>query len=365
MGKKQQNKEKEQKTKISKKQFFLTVLVLLMVVVAYLAVAFRAWDVAGATIKRRIAEKQIDKYMEQVGFNGTVVAARDGEIIFAKGYGRVDLTKGEDASRCSMDTLYPIFSLSKQFTAYAILQLEQEGKLSRTDKVSKYFENCKYGDDTTLEELLNLTAGIPEYMDDVEDYESYHSVDRDALLSKILNYTPAGKGQFKYSNSNYFLLGLIIEKVSGMTYEDYIQENVVIPAGMEKVSFDPQAADTKGFRPYDVYNPDNTEYHASYAFSAGELCTTAINLSRWQNFLYSDKAIDISQCFGDNPNETVYNLGLVRAGYYYGHTGGGRFHRHSMWYNTASHVQVIVLSNNAYCDSNTVSLAVEHYLSKY
>ena len=362
MGNKQQGKEKKQKAKINVKLIFLTFLVLALILLGYFGIGFRYWTVVKDTVRKHIVENQIDKNLEACEFNGMILVAKDGKIIFSRGCGNVN---GEESREIDADTVFPIFSLTKQFTGYAFLQLEKEGKVDRKDKLSKYFEDCKYGDEVTLEELLKMTSGIPEYMEDVEEDARINGMDRQDILNIILNYDLVDKGKYAYSNSNYFLIGCIIEQVTQMPYEQYIQYNVIAPSGMGSVGYDPQIAQTVGYDSANLQNTDNKEYHSSVTFSAGEICTSAINLYRWQNFLYSEDSIEDFASFSNNSEGENYNFGLVKYGDYFGHTGGGIYHRHCIQYNTATNTQVIVLSNYSHCDANAISQMVEQLLFKY
>lgn len=386
MGKKQQNEEKEQKTEIKKKrvkkekvkkekvkkekkvisfkQILLTFVVILAIVLAYLGIAFRGWTVSKDTVFRHIRDYRINTFLSLEDFNGTILIAKDGDIVFSKSYGNVDGTRGEDGKKFDVDTIYPIFSLTKQFTAYAILQLEQDGKLSREDHLSKYFKDYKYGDELTINDLLRMESGIPEYIHDMPEEDTIGPVDREVILSKILSYDLEGKGVNDYSNSNYFLLGCIIEQVSGMTYEDYIQQYVVDPADMGEVRFDPQRAQTIGFTPHFSEGMENSEFSQSVTFSAGELCTSAISLYRWEKFLFSDDSILDYSAFEESP-ESVYNLGLVKSNSDYGHSGGGIYHRHYVNYNTDRNTIVIVLSNSQGCNADYVAKTLDQYFMDY
>ncbi|MCR4930072.1 MAG: beta-lactamase family protein [Lachnospiraceae bacterium] len=381
MGKKQQKEEKEQKTEIKKKrvkkekvrkekkvisgkQILLTFLVILVIVLAYLGIAFRGWTVSKDTVFRHIRDYRINTFLSAEDFNGTILIAKEGDIVFAKSYGNVDGTRGEDGKKFDVDTIYPIFSLTKQFTAYAILQLEQDGKLSREDHLSKYFKDYKYGDELTIDDLLRMESGIPEYIHDMPEEETVGPVNREELLSKILSYDLEGKGVNEYSNSNYFLLGCIIEQVSGMTYEDYIQQYVVDVADMGEVRFDPQKAQTKGFTPHFSEGMDNAEFSQSVTFAAGEMCTSAISLYRWEKFLFSDASILDYSAF-EEKSESVYNLGLVKSNGDFGHSGGGIYHRHYVNYNKDRDTMVIVLSNSQGCNASFIAKMLDEIFMDY
>ena len=205
MGKKQQVEEKEQKTEIKKKrikkkkvkkerkvisgkQILLTFLVLFVIVLCYLGIAFRGFAVSKDMIFKHVRDYRINKYLSGNNFNGTLLVAKDGYVVFTKGYGNIDGPTGEGGEKCNVDTIYPIFSLTKQFTAYAILELESVGKLSREDYLSQYFPDCKYGYEVTSDDLLRMKSGIPEYIHDYPEEETTKEMDHEEILSRIADH---------------------------------------------------------------------------------------------------------------------------------------------------------------------------------
>jgi CubicO group peptidase (beta-lactamase class C family) len=179
--------------------------------------------------------KRIDGWLTErarVGFSGNVLVARDGKLVLAKGYGLADR---EAALPFRNDTVVSIGSVTKQFTAAAILKLEMDGKLAVSDLVSKYFPDApadKRG--ITLHQLLTHTAGLES--DFAGDYDP---VDRDAYAAKVLGSklrTPPG-AEHHYANSGYSLLAAVVEKVSGLPYETYLREKLFLPAGMKETGY--------------------------------------------------------------------------------------------------------------------------------
>ena len=184
-----------------------------------------------------------DEYLNQElraeRFTGSVMVANSNHIAFIKGYG---LANREHEVRNAPNTKFRIGSITKQFTAICVLNLQEQGKLSLDDLVSKFVENCPaHWNQITLRHLLTHTSGIP----------TYTSLPRHSQMSKFhwppakwierfrdnpLEFAP-GAGS-KYSNSGYFLLGYIVEKASGTLYEDYLQETVFKPLGMINSGYD-------------------------------------------------------------------------------------------------------------------------------
>jgi CubicO group peptidase (beta-lactamase class C family) len=195
--------------------------------------------VVAATLSQPVASTpaglKIDDYMtrlERLGFSGALLVAKDGEVIVHKAYGYRDPTA---KTPYTLDTLAPVGSITKQFTAAAILALEEEGKLHTTDLMSKYFHDVpadKQG--ITLHELLTHSAGFPGEIGD--DYEPIGRDDfvKRAMGTKLI-FTPGSS--YEYSNVGYSLLGAIIELVTGAPYERYLHDRLFVRAGMEQTGY--------------------------------------------------------------------------------------------------------------------------------
>jgi CubicO group peptidase (beta-lactamase class C family) len=186
------------------------------------------------TVSGPVGQK-LDAYLtrlEGYGFAGSILVAKDGQILLHKGYGLANREKGIPFGP---DTVFDIGSITKQFTAAAILKLESEGKLKVTDSISKYFDGVpedKAG--ITLHHLLTHSAGMKDgFGDDYEEMPRDRLVQA-ALASQLL--WPPGT-RYEYSNAGYSLLAAIVEKVSGQPYETYLREALFKPAGMEKTGY--------------------------------------------------------------------------------------------------------------------------------
>ena len=174
---------------------------------------------------------RIDVFLSRItpfGFSGTVLVAKGDQIVLNKGYGLAIRSQGVPNAA---DTIFCLGSITKQFTATAILTLEMQGKLKTEDPLSKYLEDVPPDKaDITLHHLLTHSSGLVQ--DVGGDYEQ---VGRDETVRKILALRLESKPgeRFAYSNVNYTLLAAVIEKVSGQSYEDYLYEHLFKPAGME------------------------------------------------------------------------------------------------------------------------------------
>ncbi len=169
-------------------------------------------------------------------FSGTVLVARDGKPLFVKSYGMANYELGAPNTA---DNSYLLGSLVKQFTAAAILQLQEQGKLKVSDPICRYLEICPQSwQGITLQHLLTHTSGIPNVSslpnwDEKLAMLSYTRRELVALFRDLpLDFAPGEK--FDYSNSGYMLLGVVIERVSAQRYDDYLEQKIFKPIGMTR-----------------------------------------------------------------------------------------------------------------------------------
>jgi len=169
-----------------------------------------------------------------------VLVARDGKILFAKAYGLADV---EHAIPVSTETKFNIASITKPFTAAAILKLQEGGRLSLDDALTKYIPDYPRGNEITLRHLLTHTSGIPEKLGGPSTLATaFYPASREYMIALFkylpLDFNPGS--QYAYSNSGYYLLGSIIEKVSGQSYLDYLRAAFFQPLGMDHTGvYDP------------------------------------------------------------------------------------------------------------------------------
>jgi len=183
---------------------------------------------------RQVA-RRLDEHMTRLvpfGYSGSLLVAKDGQIVLANGYGLADR---ENRVPVTAETVFDIGSITKQFTAAAILKLEMEGRLSVNDPLSRWFTGVpadKQG--ITLHHLLTHSAGVRDVFGG--DYEV---AERDSLAGVILRsellWAPGTR--YRYSNAGYSLLAMVVEKASGMPYEAYLRQKLWAPAGMTRTGY--------------------------------------------------------------------------------------------------------------------------------
>ena len=233
-------------------------------------------------------------FNETGNFIGTVLVARKGRILFRQSYGMANY---ELRVPNTNQTRYHIASVSKPFTAAAILQLQEQRRLSVSDRVSRYVLNFPNGDRITLDHLLTHMSGIPD-INGLEDFDTFalspHTVEQ--LVAKIaglpLEFEPGSKAS--YSNSNYNLLVLVLEKVTGEKYEDYLRDHIFKPLGMHDSGHDgdasrliPSAA--SGYTPAGISSFEKAPYlDWSNKTGNGSLYSTVDDLYRFDRALNTD-----------------------------------------------------------------------------
>jgi CubicO group peptidase (beta-lactamase class C family) len=183
--------------------------------------------------------RQMDQFVSSRDFSGVVLVARKGQVLFQKAYG---LANREHGVANKLDTKFRLGSVTKQFTAMAIMILSERGKLNVTDPICKYIENCPTAwSAITVHHLLTHTSGIPDFTDfpDNDHYEHLPMTPLETIArfrDKPLEFVPGER--FNYDNSGYLLLGHIVERTSGERYEDFLRKNIYEPLGMLHSGYD-------------------------------------------------------------------------------------------------------------------------------
>ena len=209
--------------------------------ILFLLSAAGAGYAAASDEKAAAAVDEVFSDLTKPGSPGCALAVyRDGKIIYAKGYGLANI---EENVAITPQSVFDIGSTSKQFTAASILLLEKQGKLSVNDNVRKYIpELPSYGQKITILQLLNHTSGLRDYLSLMElagvNTDSV-TTDADALAlitrQKALNFAPGS--DFLYSNTGYFLLSVIVQRVSGKTLREFAAENIFAPLEMTHTQY--------------------------------------------------------------------------------------------------------------------------------
>ncbi|HUV30535.1 MAG TPA: serine hydrolase domain-containing protein [Acidobacteriota bacterium] len=293
---------------------------------------------------------RLDEYLTRItpfGFSGAVLVAKDGEIILNKGYG---LAIRSESAPNTAATVFSTGSITKQFTAAAVVKLEMQGKLKTEDFIGKYFESVpedKTG--ITLHHLLTHTAGLV-----VSTGRDYEQAGRDEVVRRALS-GPVGfrpGERFEYTNTGYSLLAAIVEIVSGQPYEQFLSEQFFTPAGMTHTGYRlPKWEDNVVAHWYVGETDNGTPLEKPYPYwnllGNGGILSTTGDMYRWHLALLSDKILSKQareKLFTPSRNEYAYGWDVLDSpfGTLIQHNGG------SMLGNSAE--------VRRYIDSNVVTI---------
>jgi CubicO group peptidase (beta-lactamase class C family) len=244
-------------------------------------------------------DRQVQAYVHNGDFSGSVLVARDGHILFEKSYGMANYEWGIANSE---KTKFHIASVTKTFTAAAILQLERQGKLKLSDPLSKYVPDFLNGERITIEQMLMHTSGLPDFYSlpeyPIRKYQKVTLADLVAWVkTRPLDFLPGSKSS--YSNTGYAFLAYIIERVSGKPYEQFLAEEILKPAGLK---------DTGTFRDDAIISNRATGYQPAFGnhglrnapaydkailTGSGSLYSTTTDLYQWCGLVQSNKFFNV------------------------------------------------------------------------
>ncbi|MFZ1858899.1 MAG: serine hydrolase domain-containing protein, partial [Chitinophagaceae bacterium] len=262
----------------------------------------------------------VDNYMQAElkvkEYNGAVLIVKKGKPIYQKAFGLADR---EWNVLNTVKTKFRIGSITKQFTAVCILQLAERGKLNLDDKLSKYIKDYPKGDSVTIHMLLNHTSGIKNYTDIGAFWpKAILPLSLDSMIAIFKNepYDFSPGTQWNYSNSGYFLLGVIVEKVSGKKFSDYLLENIIQKAGLKNTSMD-RLDSILQMRAKGYSKTKSGWEHAQYIsmegpYSAGAMVSTVNDLYMWMRALTNNKIISATSLQKmTTPYKNNYGYGVL------------------------------------------------------
>ena len=252
--------------------------------------------VAAEALFAASVDAMVAPFYQPDGPGAAIIVTLAGKTVFRQAYGSACIAQQQPMTP---QTTFRLGSISKQFTAVAILMLAEEGKLSIHDPITRFLPDYPaQGRQITIEHLLTHTSGIASFTDK-DDFEA--NITRDVTVTEMidsfkddaLEFAPGTA--FNYNNSGYYLLGALIEKVSGMSYASFVEQRIFVPLGMTATSHEghergPQhqaAGHTRrdgGFGPCDPMS-------MSQAYAAGALVSTVDDMARWEHAIASGKLI--------------------------------------------------------------------------
>jgi CubicO group peptidase (beta-lactamase class C family) len=266
--------------------------ILTMIAVLFFSISCPAQDIATK------ANEYLNAQTKLGAFSGSVLIAQGGKVLLSKGYGMANLEL--DVPNIPQ-TKFRLGSVTKQFTAMAIMQLQERGLLDVNDPIIKYIPDYPNGEKITIHHLLTHTSGIPnltDFPDFLETVTLPSPVEKtiERFKNKPLDFEPGEK--FNYSNSGYVLLGYLIEKISGKSYEDFLKENIFQPLNMNGSGYDHSSTILKNRASGYSLGTDglvNADYiNMSLPLGGGCLYSTVEDLYLWDRALYTDKLVSQS-----------------------------------------------------------------------
>ncbi|MES2427442.1 MAG: serine hydrolase domain-containing protein [Bacteroidota bacterium] len=254
----------------------------------------------GQNLKRlsQQTDSLVKSELAGVAPGGVVLIAKKGKVIYRKAFGVANL---QTKITMQPDMIFRIGSMSKQFTAIAVLQLVERGKINLQDSIQAYvpdFPHKPYP--ITIENILTQSSGIINFMemkntDPKKEHEHYTAAQGvDYFKDEPLQFKPGSK--FQYSNSNYYLLGYLVEQVTGQSFGDYLQQHIIGPAALEHTTYIPANPKidnmASGYSRFDSQHWEDAELQEpTMLYSTGGLASNVDDLLKWHQALDSGKLI--------------------------------------------------------------------------
>lgn len=286
-------------------------------------------DSAPASTAAAKATKQqiLEDTMKSYDLEGVAIVVKDGKTVCQAATGIADPETGEASTT---DSLYCVGSIGKQFCATAVMLLQQQGKLSTDDLLGKYYPECPYGSEVSLSQMLSMRSGIAEFYDTAYDG---HNLNETPVgdLAKVLTNEGTVEGnreiltkwlfeqplvfepdsEHMYCNSNFFLLASIVEKVSGVSYEDFVKENIFKPLGMTNSGFVDEMLDDPRLAKNSQADTAKTVY-VGVTRGLGDIVTCAEDMKKWMLSFSEDKLLTAESklLMMYDPDEDGYGFGI-------------------------------------------------------
>lgn len=318
-------------------------------------------------------KKSIDSlltyFQENNAFSGSVMLQKNGETVY----------KGDFNKFANNSDQYRIGSITKIFTAIVTFQLIEEGKLSLNTKLNTYFPTIKNSEIITIGSMLNHTSGIYNYLE-WEDY--YNQKNKNYKREDLLKIIQQGKPDFKpekdcsYSNSNYTLLGFIIEDITKKSYAENVKARITNKIGLQNTFCETSETEYSKRNNSYLFDGENwskeSDTHPSFTFSAGNIVSTTEDLSKLMHALFNGNLVSkksLEQM--EKTNATAFGYGFQKTPFYgkigYGHTGRIDEFRSGAAYLTEGQFSIVILTNgnNVKLNEMVVAVASKYYQKKY
>lgn len=338
-------------------------------------------------VNRVFKENEMTRYLDEVckKLNGSVLIVRDDQLLYKKttGYKRLYDKKGDyekwtlaelesarksPANVLQANTPFELASISKQFTAVAVLKLVEEKKIKLTDSLQRFYPELPYPN-VTIHQLLSHTSGLPEYIDFPDSYfDTTHLLTNQELVTILadhkepVQFNPAEA--YKYTNTNYVLLAAIIEKVADIRFEDFIREKIFVPAGMTHTFFVTdieERGDKNISKGHLGSRKEVPRYYMDGTVGDKGIYSTTEDLLKWKKALFNDKKMIAPELLkkATSKQNFIKGKGVAKEIYGYGfrieenpdlgkliyHGGLWRGYQHVMVYRESDNCFIVFLSN--------------------
>jgi CubicO group peptidase (beta-lactamase class C family) len=291
-------------------------------------------------------------------FNGNILVAKSNKIIYQNEFGYTDASKEKHLKR---NSIFNIGSIGKEFNAVAIMILKERGLLHLEDKLSKFdLQLPNWSNNVTIKHLLQYTSGLPKVKwssvkNDKDIFTDIKNIDN-------LRFEPGS--DYLYSNNNIFLQRRIVEKISGMSFNDFIQENILIPSKMSDAIID---ATSKNAQLVTSFNNDLVNDSSSNIEFSGWVYPSISDVFNWINSLHSGKIISkeslmlLFDSFSKN-SESALGKGVFKNNELkiYQHQGSSFNYESLIHYNLKEDVMVILMTNNKNLKLRNIAEAIEN-----
>lgn len=337
-------------------------------------VLFAACRTSATVAKAKAVDRIMAKYVSAKDPGASVVVMKQGKILYQKGYGVANISTGE---RIQPATNFRLASITKQFTAMSILLLEERGRLSLSDHLTKYFPDFpRYGRDILIKDLLTHSSGLIDYEDLMPASQSMQLHDQDCLqlmhtTDKL--YFPAGT-EYRYSNTGYALLALIVQKVSSLPFAQFLQENIFIPLQMNTTVAHEEGKTIVTNRAMGHSNENGQWKQTDQSLTSavlgdGGIYSNGVELARWVNALFEHPLIATQKQVDAFSRTTLKNGKVIDYGFGWHvedlqgithpyHDGSSMGFRNNIILFPAQRLMVVVLTNRNEGDPKDEATAI-------
>ena len=324
------------------------------------------------TEKTNLVDSFFTEISSKNGFNGTVLVSDNDQVIFKKAYGYADFKTKDTLTE---NSIFQLASVSKQFTAVSVMLLKEQGKLSYTDEVSKFFPEFPYPG-VTIKRLLAHRSGLPNYMYFCDEFYRNKNITltNSGMLDLMIKnkpplYFPPDK-KFNYCNTNYCILAAIVEKVSNQSFADFVTDKILKPSKMYYSYIG--SKDSAKYQQYIANGHDERNKRFGWDYMDGILGDKGVyscigDLNKWDQVLYSGKLIKLSTLAEALKPANNDMIGSRNYGYgwrikfladntpLYYHGGWWKGYNTYFMRNPKDHSSIIILSNKVNWSFNSIT----------